>query len=122
MPGKNGYEQRMPLPVRVVTVTFAWSLSAMAAGQTVPRLAGDFERLWRAPAGRSLLEGPAYDGVGAVWFTNLKDLSPNTPTDILRFDIATGSTTVMVEDSGGANGLAFDQEGRLSRRFGTTAV
>jgi gluconolactonase len=48
-----------------------------------------------------------------VWFTDLKDLSSNTPTSILRYDIATDMVDIMVDDSGGANGLAFDPEGRL---------
>jgi hypothetical protein len=90
----------------------AWVPSTVLA-QTIPRLAGNFEKLWTAPPGRSWLEGPAYDGAGGVWFTDLKDLSPSTPTDILRHDIATGTTVVMVHDSGGANGLAFDAQGRL---------
>jgi gluconolactonase len=103
----------MPKHQLLLAVIAPLTVAGVALGQLVPRVAGDFEKLWTVKSGRSWLEGPAYDGAGGIWFTNLKDLSPATPTDILRHDIASGTTAVMVQNSGGANGLAFDSQGRL---------
>jgi gluconolactonase len=94
-------------------MVFPLEVTSAAFGELVPRLGGEFEKLWTSESGRSWLEGPAFAGVGGIWFPNLKDLSPDTSTDILRHDIAAGTTAIMVEDSGGANGLAFDDQGRL---------
>jgi gluconolactonase len=58
-----------------------------------------------------LTEGPAAAPDGSIYFTDI------TPGDsggkIMRFNPATGETSVFVEDSRKANGLAFDNQGRL---------
>ena len=53
-----------------------------------PALNGSVERRWTVERQPSWLERPACDGSGGVWFTDLKDFSSNTPTSILRYDIA----------------------------------
>ena len=52
-------------------------------------------------------EGPVYDGMGSVFFTNL------SRSDIIRFDIASGTTEVADADSGRANGLFLDANGQI---------
>ncbi len=64
-----------------------------------------------APITGGLTEGPAVAPDGSIYFTDIpmgKDKGM-----ILRFDPRTRSTTVFTADSGKANGLAFDAEGRL---------
>lgn len=51
-------------------------------------------------------EGPAYGPDACVYFSDIGNR-------IMRFDPATGKTTVHREPSGRANGLDFDAEGRL---------
>jgi gluconolactonase len=102
MPLNVGYVQRV-----LVALVSTLAVADAALGQLVPRLGGDFEKLWTVESEPSWLEGPAYDGVGAVWFTNLNARS------ILRHDIATGVTDLMATDPGTPNGLGFDPEGRL---------
>lgn len=58
-------------------------------------------------SGHEFTEGPARDGSGGIWFTDIDGQK------IHRFDIATGKTELMVMESGGANGLLFDSDGRL---------
>lgn len=55
----------------------------------------------------AFLEGPAVDKDGSVYFTNI------ATDQILKWDPASRKTTVVRESSNGANGLAFDAEGRL---------
>ncbi|MCH7989830.1 MAG: SMP-30/gluconolactonase/LRE family protein, partial [Planctomycetes bacterium] len=52
-------------------------------------------------------EGPAAAVDGTVFFS---DIANNR---IMRFDPATGDTTVFREPSGRANGLLFDSQGRM---------
>ncbi|MEX0711327.1 MAG: SMP-30/gluconolactonase/LRE family protein [Pirellulales bacterium] len=68
-----------------------------------------FERTAKISGG--LTEGPAVAPDGSIYFTDI----PNGPDKgmILRFDPATGKTTVFTDDSGQANGLMFDAQGRL---------
>lgn len=53
-----------------------------------------------------LTEGPAWDGSGLL-FTNI----PNSR--IMRYDAASGACSIFREGTNRANGLMFDQEGRL---------
>jgi gluconolactonase len=62
-----------------------------------------FEELGR---GYTLTEGPAWDGAGLL-FTDIR------ANRILRYDPADGSIGVVREGTNGANGLMFDQTGRL---------
>jgi gluconolactonase len=60
----------------------------------------------------SFTEGPLYDGNGGMLFTNLVFSDINN-SDILRYDIAAGTTQTLVPSSGGANGLYRDQNGKI---------
>jgi gluconolactonase len=64
-----------------------------------------------APIRGGLTEGPAVAPDGSIYFTDI----PAGPDKgmILRFDPRTKKTTVFTADSGKANGLKFDAEGRL---------
>jgi gluconolactonase len=55
----------------------------------------------------AFLEGPACDRAGRVFFTNIP------AQRIMCWNPAAGELTVYREQSGGANGLAFDRQGRL---------
>lgn len=55
----------------------------------------------------AFLEGPAADAHGNVFFTDIFN------NRIMRFDSRTGDTSVWRADSGRANGLLFDSQGRL---------
>ncbi|MBI1901287.1 MAG: SMP-30/gluconolactonase/LRE family protein [Planctomycetia bacterium] len=58
-----------------------------------------------------LTEGPAVAPDGSIYFTDIP--SGRDKGLIMRFDPKTKKTTVFSDDSGKANGLAFDREGRL---------
>src|SRR5829696_6641533 len=58
-----------------------------------------------------LTEGPTVAPDGSIYFSDIpvgKDKG-----QILRYDPATGKTTVFIEDSRKSNGLKFDNHGRL---------
>jgi gluconolactonase len=55
----------------------------------------------------SFTEGPAVAGDSSVLFTDIRNHR------IMRFDAATGKTAVFRENSGSANGMAFDANGNL---------
>src|SRR5262245_53679865 len=64
-----------------------------------------------APIQGGLTEGPAVAPDGGIYFTDIPE-----GTDrglIVRFDPATRATSIFSDDSGKANGLAFDAQGRL---------
>jgi gluconolactonase len=64
-----------------------------------------------APIAGGLTEGPAVAPDGSIYFTDIPE-----GTDrglIVRFDPATRKTSTFTTDSGKANGLAFDAQGRL---------
>lgn len=58
-----------------------------------------------------LTEGPAVAPDGSIYFTDIPFGKDNGM--ILRFDPQTKMTTVFTDDSGKANGLIFDRQGRL---------
>ncbi len=60
-----------------------------------------------ADVAAAFTEGPADDGQGRVFFTDILN------SRILCFDTRTGQTTVWRADSGRSNGLLFDPQGRL---------
>jgi gluconolactonase len=70
--------------------------SLVAPGAQVTKAVNDFQ----------FTEGPAGDGVGNVYFT---DVSNNR---IIKWSLD-GTPTVFLDTSGGANGLYFDQDGNL---------
>lgn len=64
-----------------------------------------------SPIKGGLSEGPAAAPDGGIYFS---DIPQGTDRGmILRFDPATGKTTVFTDDSHKSNGLAFDSAGRL---------
>ena len=75
------------------------------AGQAAEVVApgATIEKLWGEG---SFTEGGALTGDGAIVFSDIGDR-------IMRYDPATGSTTVFRAPSGRANGLIFDAQGRL---------
>jgi gluconolactonase len=70
--------------------------SLIAAGAEVKKMAGNFK----------FTEGPVGDGVGDVYFSDI----PNNR--ILKWSLD-GKLSTFLENSGGANGLYFDQDGNL---------
>src|SRR5687768_10987468 len=59
-------------------------------------------------------EGPVLAGDGAILFSDIGNR-------ILRYDPASGKTSVFREPSGRANGLMFDPQGRLAAAEGANA-
>ena len=68
---------------------------------------GALETLATVKADKVFTEGPAVDRAGVCYFTNTAGEA------ILRWNPADKKLTVFREDSGAANGLAFDRQGRL---------
>jgi gluconolactonase len=64
-----------------------------------------------APIKGGLTEGPAAAPDGSIYFSDIPQGSDRGM--ILRFEPATGKTTVFTDDSHKSNGLAFDSAGRL---------
>jgi sugar lactone lactonase YvrE len=62
------------------------------------------ELLW---SDAKFTEGPAAAPDGSIYFTSIRTAR------IMRFEPKTGKTTVYRKDSGKANGLMFDRQGRL---------
>ncbi len=92
------------LHTRLLPALFAASvLVSQVQGQIVP----DGAAVEQVATGYLFTEGPATGPDGAIYFTDI----PNQ--HILRFDADTGEATTFREDSGRANGLMFDPEGRL---------
>ncbi|MEJ2119795.1 MAG: SMP-30/gluconolactonase/LRE family protein [Alphaproteobacteria bacterium] len=86
-----------------------------------PSVIGKYAKLEVAYKGGCFVEGPAAAPDGSIYFT---DLSPTAVCrdankklmqagHILRYDPASGKTTVFRSPSGMANGLAFDRNGHL---------
>ena len=57
-------------------------------------------------------EGVAVDKKGQVYFSDIA-IEAKNPGRIMKFDPATGKTSVHIADSGQSNGLFFDKSGRL---------
>ena len=64
-------------------------------------------KLEKLASGYETVEGPLYDGKGHLLFTDI----PNQ--HIWKLNLKTLNTTLFLDDTGGANGLAFDFQGRL---------
>jgi len=90
-------------------VLVAQILAAPHSRQPTPVLPGN-ARLERVYTGAEFTEGPAAGPDGCIYFSDIPDRHAGR---ILRFDPATGKTTVFREPSGKSNGLAFDPQGRL---------
>lgn len=99
-----------------VLATILWLVASVAAhaqilppGAVPTHRAGPF----------NFTEGPLYDGDGGILFTNLVFSNLNN-SDIIRYDIAAGTTQVLVATSGGANGLYHDLNGKVISMDGGT--
>ncbi len=68
------------------------------------------EVMTRVPTEKFFTEGPAADGSGKLYFTNLP--TPAT-AQILRWDTQSKKLEVFREPTNAANGLLFDPQGRL---------
>ncbi len=66
------------------------------------------EELWN---GGEFTEGVAVAPDGTIYFSDIP--SSETPGRVLKFDPATGETSVHCADSRKSNGLMFDRAGRL---------
>ena len=64
-------------------------------------------KLEKLASGYETVEGPLYDGKGHLLFTDI----PNQR--IWQLNLKTLETTLFRDETGGANGLAFDLRGRL---------
>lgn len=64
-----------------------------------------------APISGGLTEGPAVGPDGAIYFTDIP--SGTDKGLIVRFDPRTKKSEIFIDDSGKANGLAFDRDGYL---------
>lgn len=78
-------------------------LSAANAGRLIAREA----ELKTSTLGYDSVEGPLYDRKGSLYFTDI----PNEK--IRKLDIKTLKTRLFRDQTGGANRLAFDSQGRL---------
>jgi len=67
------------------------------------------ERLWNEG---EFTEGVAVSSDGQVYFSDIA-IEAKNPGRIMKFDPASGKTTVFVAGSGQSNGLFFDAKGRL---------
>ena len=80
----------------LVTCHSAHAQSLVAEGAKVEKLAGDFK----------FTEGPVSDAFGNIFFSDI-------PNNRIHKWSADGKLSTFREDSGGANGLAFDKAGYL---------
>src|SRR2546421_13072434 len=75
----------------------------VAADNSIVAEGAKLEKLW---GDGEFTEGPAYGPDACVYFSDIGNR-------IMKFDPASGKTTVYRDPSGRANGLDFDPEGRL---------
>lgn len=94
----------------VSTTSIATAESPVPTGDPAILPAGArLELLWDKG---EFTEGVAVANDGKVYFSDIA-IEARNPGRIMRFDPATGQTTVHVADSGQSNGLFFDARGRL---------
>src|SRR5438876_11051477 len=89
--------------IAAVTALLLLCSPLVAADHSIVPEGAKLEKLWDEG---EFTEGPAYGPDACVYFSDIGNR-------IMRFDPATGKTTVYREPSGRANGLDFDPEGRL---------
>ncbi|MES1213467.1 MAG: SMP-30/gluconolactonase/LRE family protein [Singulisphaera sp.] len=87
--------------------------AALAAADEIVPAGAKLELLYTrsAPIKGGLTEGPAVAPDGSIYFTDIPEGKDRGL--IVRYDPATQKTSVFSDDSGKANGLAFDAQGRL---------
>lgn len=89
------------------------ALIAIAAENDIVPPGAKLELLYTrtAPIQGGLTEGPAVAPDGSIYFTDIPEGADRGL--IVRYDPSTGKTSIFTDDSGKANGLAFDVQGRL---------
>lgn len=75
------------------------------AGLDTAKFLGEVRGETTLPGTKNFTEGPAVDAAGNVFFTN--------PGEILKWEPDAKKLTTFRKPSNGANGLAFDRQGRL---------
>src|SRR5437868_4184970 len=93
---------QMKCHIAIIGVVLLSSLAFSQEPKIVPEGA-KLEKLW---SDGEFTEGPAYGPGGCVYFSDIGNR-------IMKFDPATGNTSVFRDPSGRANGLDFDPQGRL---------
>src|SRR5690242_6858153 len=109
---------RCRLPILLTLACLAVRAPGEGPAPTIVPAGAKLEKVWGEGA---FTEGPAYGPGGCVYFSDiggveLAQVSPGAPAPgnrIMRYDPATGRTTVYRRPSGQANGLDFDPQGRL---------
>ena len=97
----------------IAIVATAYTARMRAAENTIVPEGAKLERLYTRTADieGGLTEGPAVAPDGSIYFT---DIAAGTDAGlIVQFDPKTKKISVFTDDSGKANGLAFDAAGRL---------
>ncbi|MFM8471411.1 MAG: SMP-30/gluconolactonase/LRE family protein [Limisphaerales bacterium] len=94
---------------RLLLIGLLFAPAAFAAdrynGLDTAKFLGALQTEVTLPGGKNFTEGPAVDAAGNVFFTN--------PGEILRWNPATKTLSTFRKPSNGANGQAFDRQGRL---------
>ena len=98
---------RILKPIGLLSAVIAALWCSTSNGQILP----DGASVERLATGYNFTEGPAYDGNGSLYFSNI--FFSATPSQIIRYDESSGSTEVIDSNSGMANGLFFDGDGQL---------
>lgn len=93
----------MRMRVLMMGMVLGMGVVVCGAGEIVK----DGEKIEKVRGGFRFTEGPAFDGKGAIYFTDI----PNSR--IMKYEIKAGKMSVFREKSGRANGLMFDGKGRL---------
>ncbi len=99
--------QRFPLATLVVISLLTASLTAADrySGLETAKYLGALQTETTLPGTKNFTEGPAVDADGNVYFTNTGE--------ILKWEPKTKQLSTFRKPSNGANGQAFDQQGRL---------
>lgn len=93
----------------VVTATVSGEDAVPSGDSAVISPGAKLELLWNDG---EFTEGVAVSKDGTVYFSDIA-IEAKNPGRIMKFDPATGKTSVHVADSGQSNGLFFDARGRL---------
>ena len=94
----------LPLGSALILTAFACAADRYAGLETAKYL-GELRTETTIPGNKPFTEGPAVDADGNVFFTNTGE--------ILKWDPAAGRLSTFRKPSNGANGMAFDAQGRL---------
>ncbi len=99
--------------VGIVASILAAAAFHPVVAQEQPTLIAPGATIEKVAQGHRFTEGPAADEHGDVWFTDI----PNNR--IHRYSVPRDTVTLEYENTGGANGLMFDAEGKLIACQGT---